>query len=110
MSHAIAQAEWKVPRRVRPLALERYCEDALAEIERVSHNRAQSNHQRYFDVFKIIEQRDLALAGLSRPAEVARIGRCPYVEALCRVDEPATRVAPGHFVAWHLHDGPQVAP
>ena len=62
MSRAIAESDWKVLRRVHPLALDRYCERVLAEIERVTHNRAQSNHQRYLDVFKIIEQRDREMA------------------------------------------------
>jgi len=52
----IAEADWKVLRRVHPLALERYCERVLAEIGRVTHNSAQSTHQRYLDIFKIIEQ------------------------------------------------------
>jgi oligopeptide/dipeptide ABC transporter ATP-binding protein len=36
--------------------------------------------------------------------------RCPYAEARCRIENPATReVAPGHFVACHLRDGSVVA-
>jgi oligopeptide/dipeptide ABC transporter ATP-binding protein len=36
--------------------------------------------------------------------------RCPYAEARCRIETPATReVAPGHFVACHLRDGSVVA-
>lgn len=61
---SIAEADWKVLRRVHPLALERYCEEVLAEIERVTHNSAQSPHQRYLDIFKIIEQRDREMASL----------------------------------------------
>jgi hypothetical protein len=34
----------------------------LAEIARVTNNRGQSTHQRYLDVFKIIEQRDREMA------------------------------------------------
>jgi hypothetical protein len=58
----ISEAGWKVLRHVHPLALERYCEHVLAEIERVTHNSAQSAHQRYLDIFKIIEQRDREMA------------------------------------------------
>ena len=36
MPRFIAEADWKVLRRVHPLALERYCERVLAEIERVT--------------------------------------------------------------------------
>jgi hypothetical protein len=45
-------------RRKHPLALEHYCERVLAEIERVTHNSAQSTHQRYLEIFQIVEQRD----------------------------------------------------
>jgi len=60
----IAEADWKVLRRIHPLALERYCERTLADIERVTHNRSQSTHQRYLEIFKIIEQRDREMASI----------------------------------------------
>ena len=64
MPGAIAEADWKVLRRVHLLALERYCERVLAEIESVAHNSAQSTHQRYLDIFKIVEQRDREIASI----------------------------------------------
>ena len=64
MPGTIAEADWKVLRRVHPLALERYCERVLAEIVRVTHNSAQSTYQRYLDIFKIIEQRDSEMASI----------------------------------------------
>jgi hypothetical protein len=36
----------------------------LAEIERVTHIRAQSSHQRYLQIFKIVEQRDREMSGI----------------------------------------------
>jgi hypothetical protein len=62
--HTIAEADWKTLRRVHRLALERYCERVLAEIERLTHNSAQSSHQRYLDIFKIIEQRNREMASI----------------------------------------------
>ena len=62
MPRTVAEPDWKVLRRVHPLALERYCERVLAEIARVTDNSAQSTHQRYLDIFKIIEQRDREMA------------------------------------------------
>lgn len=64
MSFTIAEADWKVLRRVHSLARDRYCEEVLAEIERVTQNRAQSTHQRYLDIFKIIERRDREIASI----------------------------------------------
>jgi hypothetical protein len=60
----ITEADWKLLRRIHPLALERYCERTLAEVERVTHNSAQSAHQRYLEIFKIIEQRDREMASI----------------------------------------------
>jgi hypothetical protein len=59
---SIAEADWKMLRRVHPLALERFCEHVLAEIEGVTHDGAQSSHQRYLDIFKIVERRDREMA------------------------------------------------
>ena len=60
----IAEADWKALRRIHPLALERYCERVLAEIERVTHDSTQSTHQRYLEIFKIIEQRDREMSSI----------------------------------------------
>jgi hypothetical protein len=60
----VTEADWKLLRRIHPLALERYCERTLAEIERVTNNSAQSAHQRYLEIFKIIEQRDREIVSI----------------------------------------------
>lgn len=49
---------------MHPLALERFCERVLAEIEQVTKNGMQSAHQRYVDIFRIVEQRDRDIARL----------------------------------------------
>jgi hypothetical protein len=64
VARTIAEADWKVLRRAHPLALERYCERVLAEVERVTRNSVQSAHQRYLDIFKIVEQRDREMANI----------------------------------------------
>lgn len=64
MARTIAEADWKVLRRLHPLALERFCERVLAEIEQVMQDRARSAHQRYVEVFGIVERRDRDVARL----------------------------------------------
>lgn len=64
MAHTIAEADWKVLRRLHPLALERFCERVLAEIEQVTKSRMQSAHQRYVDIYRIVEQGDRDIARL----------------------------------------------
>jgi hypothetical protein len=58
MALTIKEADWKVLRRLHPLALERFCERVLAEIESIRHDNARSFHQRYLDIFQIIKRRD----------------------------------------------------
>ena len=60
----INEPDWKVLRRAHPLALERFCERVLAEIDRVSHDGATSHHARYLQIFRILQQRDREMARL----------------------------------------------
>ncbi|HXM11594.1 MAG TPA: hypothetical protein VN946_16715 [Terriglobales bacterium] len=60
----IKEPDWKVLRRVHPLALERFCERVLAEIDRASHDGATSHHARYLQIFRILQQRDREMARL----------------------------------------------
>jgi hypothetical protein len=60
----IKESDWKVLRRVHPLALERFCGRVLAEIGRVSRDGAKGHHARYLQVFGIIQQRDREMARL----------------------------------------------
>jgi hypothetical protein len=49
---------------LHPLALERFCELVLAEVERVIDNRTQSAHQRYLELFRTLGRRDREIARL----------------------------------------------
>ena len=60
--HEIKESDWKVLRRVHPLALERFCKFVLAEINCVSRDGAKSHHVRYLEIFEIIKQRDREIA------------------------------------------------
>jgi hypothetical protein len=58
------ESDWKLLRREHPLALERFCERVLAEIDRVSHDSATSSHARYLQIYGILQQRDREMARL----------------------------------------------
>ena len=60
----IKEADWKVLRHLHRLAVERFCERVLAEVERVMHNSTESASQRYRDIFRIVERRDRDIARL----------------------------------------------
>ena len=60
----IKEPDWKVLRRVHPLALERFCERVLAEIDRFSRDGATSHHARYLQIFRIPQQSDREMSRL----------------------------------------------
>jgi hypothetical protein len=47
---------------VHPLAVERFCERVLAEVNQVSRESTRSYHERYRQIFKIIQERDQEIA------------------------------------------------
>src|SRR5437867_8709064 len=63
MLRVISESDWKLFRQLRPIALERFCERVLAEIDRIASDGSETSHERYLAVFKLIEQRDKELAG-----------------------------------------------
>ncbi len=60
----IKEPDWKVLRRVHRLALERFCERVLAEIEGVSRDGAKGHHSRYLQIVRIIQRHDREIARL----------------------------------------------
>jgi len=58
LTREIKESDWKVLRRLHPLALERFCERVLAEIEHVNNDNTLSFHRRYLDIYAIVERRD----------------------------------------------------
>ena len=64
MTTEIKESDWKVLRRVHPLAVERFCERVLGEVERLARDSAQSLHERYLQIYKLMEQRDREMARL----------------------------------------------
>ena len=62
MSRAIPESDWKHFRKLREVALERFCERVLGEIGRIASNGTTSSHARYLEIFKLTENRDDELA------------------------------------------------
>ncbi|HEX8763583.1 MAG TPA: hypothetical protein VF740_00410 [Candidatus Acidoferrum sp.] len=60
----IKESDWKVLRRVHPLALERFCEQVLAEIRRALRDSADGHHARYLQIYRIMQRRDREIARL----------------------------------------------
>jgi hypothetical protein len=62
MSQDIRESDWKIFRELRAIALERFCEQVLAEIANLVADGQKSHHDRYLAIFQLIKERDGELA------------------------------------------------
>ncbi len=58
MQREISEADWKLLRRLEPIALERFCQRVLSEIIRLASNDAKGSHARYLEMYELIQNRD----------------------------------------------------
>lgn len=58
----IKEPDWKLLSQLRTAALERFCQRILSEIENINANNAISAHQRYLEIYQVIERRDKEVA------------------------------------------------
>jgi hypothetical protein len=59
--HDIAESDWKIFKRLREVALGRFCQRALADIDRISADAGKSHHERYLEIWRLIKPRDREL-------------------------------------------------
>lgn len=58
----INELDWQLLRRIRPLALERFCQRVLGEVARITATPDQAWHERYLLVYTSIRDRDDEMA------------------------------------------------
>jgi hypothetical protein len=62
MSRTIRESDWKLFRELHPVALERFCQRVLAEVEQIASFADKTNHERYLAVSQLLKRRDIELA------------------------------------------------
>ncbi len=62
MVRSVSESDWKVFRRIREPALDRFCGRVLGELDRVSSDASQSHHERFLAVFRLLQDRNHELA------------------------------------------------
>jgi hypothetical protein len=62
MARDFPEADWKAFRDLRTVALERFCDGTLAEVNRISSDLTKTAHDRYVEIYRLIERRDRELA------------------------------------------------
>ena len=62
MSRDLPESDWKAFRKLREVALARFCERVLGEIGTIASTSATSYHDRYLKIYELIDNRDEELA------------------------------------------------
>ena len=62
MSRDLPESDWKAFRKLREVALARFCERVLGEIGTIASTGATSCHDRYLKIYRLIDNRDEELA------------------------------------------------
>ncbi|MDX6382430.1 MAG: hypothetical protein QOK48_3 [Blastocatellia bacterium] len=62
LNRQIKESDWKLFRRLHPVALERFCQRVIREINEVTSNCRADYHKRYLEVFALIMDRNEQMA------------------------------------------------
>ena len=77
MREAIAESDWKLSRKLHPIALDRFCHRVLEEIASIGSDTSKTSHERYGAIYRLIKRRDREIAdsfdGMSRSQALIRI-------------------------------------
>jgi hypothetical protein len=60
--NGIKESDWKRLRRLQPIAIERFCQGVLSDVQRACSDAAATAHERYAKVFEIVEARNRTMA------------------------------------------------
>jgi len=62
MFDQIPESDWKKFKNLRPLALKRYCDRVLNDVNNIIGDNEKSSHERYLKIYKLMRNRDKNLA------------------------------------------------
>ena len=49
------ESDWKIFKKVKEAALDKYCGNALTEFQQLISDNSKSNHQRFLDLFDHVD-------------------------------------------------------
>ena len=62
MERRFPESDWKGFRQVQALALDRFCQRVLTEVNELAADTGRSSHERYLAVYKLLQHRHNELA------------------------------------------------
>lgn len=64
MPRSVPESDWKLFRRLREVALERFCHSILGELEAICGDEFRSSSDRFRDAFSLLDRRNQEVARL----------------------------------------------
>jgi hypothetical protein len=81
--HNVPESDWKTFRELRQVALQRFCERVLDDLQTLIRDDSRSHHERYLAVFGLVQERDEQLAhAFNDPARSRMILQLVAIHAL----------------------------
>ncbi len=62
MARDIREADWKVLRQLHEVALNRFCQRVLLDVESIAIDGSRTPHQRYLALYEAVQRRDKEMA------------------------------------------------
>lgn len=59
---SLPESDWKVFKKMHPVALDRFCRRVLTEVSRLVADGVKEPHERYLSIYKLMRERDKELA------------------------------------------------
>ncbi|MEX2604148.1 MAG: hypothetical protein WD361_08085 [Gracilimonas sp.] len=50
MNERIKESDWKTFKKLSPLALHRYCERVMEDVDKIIHESERNSHDRYIEI------------------------------------------------------------
>ena len=86
MSSGMLESDWKLFRQLQPVALERFCQRALDDVNRKIASKETNYHKRYLAVFHLLKERETRLADAfndpRRSAALVQLARIRFEKLL----------------------------
>lgn len=106
MERQIHEPDWKLFRKLQPVALDRFCQRVLAEVGQLAADAGKSHHERYLALFRLLRRRDEELAdafnGPRRSTAFVQLARIQFLDLLSAEEfarfSPETRAVVGVFL------------
>jgi hypothetical protein len=64
MDRGIPESDWRLFRRLEPIALDRFCSQVLDKSARIAGEPGKTSHERYLKLYKFIREQDRDLAAV----------------------------------------------